>query len=260
MNTKIVGVLNITPDSCSDGGLYLEAEAAINHAKDMIKAGADIIDVGSVSTRPNGDFVSVDEEISRLKDVMPALKALVKGTGVLISLDSYNHQTLASFMDYIDIINDVTGMENPKMQHLALESGKDTIFMHSMGVPVNNSERCLAENIDVIKFLISWREQKVEQLLGLGFKSENLIFDPGIGFGKNLEQSMTIVLRLEELISPDFKIMIGHSRKVFLSLLGGMDYKNRDKETHAITRSIRDVGVDYLRVHDVAGTKLALGS
>lgn len=259
MTTKIVGVLNITPDSCSDGGLYLQSGAAINHALEMIKAGADVIDVGAVSTSPLAKKnVSIEEEIKRLEPIMEPLAKLAREHKIVISLDSYNHQTVNCYIDYIDIINDVTGLDCPNMQKLALDSGKEVIFMHSIGVPVDNSKRCLAEDVDVVNFLKDWRDKKIDCLLSMGFKKDKLIFDPGVGFGKNLEQSMTIILRINELIRRDIRMMVGHSRKVFLSLLGASDYRNRDNQTHVITRGLRDAGVEFLRVHDVNGAKEAL--
>ena len=251
---QIIGILNITPDSFSDGGNYNHIDNAITHAKSMVEAGASIIDIGAVSTRPNADIIPFDEEIKRLNIILPELKNLVNNTEVKISLDSYNYQTIAKFMPYIDIINDVTGMDDANMQAIAAESGKDVIFMHNMGVPVDNNLRCLDTKKDVIESLLNWRDRKLEELESKGLKSTQLIFDPGVGFGKNANQSLEIILRINELVSDKIKILVGHSRKSFLALFGEIDPKKRDLETHITTTYLLDKNIDYIRVHDVSGT------
>lgn len=255
---KIVGVLNITPDSCSDGGLYMEVDAALSHAKEMMEAGVNVIDIGAVSTRPDGQIVSYQEEISRLENIMPELRHLVSGTGVIISLDSCHYQTIDKFMQYIDIINDVTGLENINMQDVALASGKEVIFMHSMGVPVNNKIKCLDSSQDVVGFLCNWRQVQLEKLMTKGFNQDQLIFDPGIGFGKDAVQSLEMVVRIKELVSAKVRILLGYSRKSFLSIFGENDYKKRDLETHIVTNYMLDKNIDYIRVHDVPGTYRAI--
>lgn len=255
---QIIGVLNITPDSFSDGGNYNHIDKAIAHTRSMIEAGANIIDIGAASTRPNAEIIPYDEEIKRLNTTLPELKNLVNNTKIKISLDSYNYQTIAKFMPYIDIINDVTGMDDANMQAIAAESGKDVIFMHNMGVPVDNNLRCLDPKQDVIEFLLNWRNRKLGELEFKGLKSTQLIFDPGVGFGKNATQSLEIILRINELVSNKIKILVGHSRKSFLSLFGEKDPIKRDLETHITTTYLLDKNIDYIRVHDVAGTVRAI--
>jgi dihydropteroate synthase len=255
---QIVGILNITPDSFSDGGNYNHIEDAISHAKLMIDAGANIIDVGAVSTRPNADYISYSEEIKRLSVILPELKKLVNNTKIKISLDSYNYQTIAKYLPYIDIINDVTGLDDSNMQTIAVESGKDIIFMHSMGVPVDNNLRCLDQNQNIIEYLLNWRDSKLEELESKGIKLSQLIFDPGVGFGKNATQSFEIILRINELVSDKIKILVGHSRKSFLSLFGEKDPKKRDLETHITTTYLLDKDIDYIRIHDVSGSIRAI--
>jgi dihydropteroate synthase len=252
---KIFGILNITPDSFSDGGDYYNINAALDHAREMILAGVNIIDIGAVSTRPNGNITFPEEEVKRLEVILPELRNITLGTNVQISLDSYNYRTVDEFISYIDIINDVTGMEDKNMQALALESGKEVVFMHSMGIPVNNSLNCLDPEQDVIKFLCHWRDQKIKELLAKGFSLEKLTFDPGIGFGKNSHQSLAIITRVSELVSKKIKILIGHSRKSFLTLFGEKDPKKRDLETHIISTYLFNKNIDYIRVHDVSGTQ-----
>ena len=255
---KIIGILNITPDSFSDGGNYSHIDDAIAHAKSMIEAGANIIDIGAISTRPNADCISYQEEIKRLSTILPELKNLISNTEIKISLDSYNYQTIAKYIPYIDIINDVTGMDDVNMQTVAIESGKDIIFMHNMGVPVDNNLRCLDPQQYIIEFLLNWRDRKLEELESKGIKSTQLIFDPGVGFGKNTTQSFDIILRISELVSNKVTILVGHSRKSFLSLFGEKDPKKRDLETHITTTYLLDKDIDYIRIHDISGTVRAI--
>lgn len=251
---KIMGILNITPDSCSDGGLYLNPVNALKHAEEMIEQGANIIDVGACSTRPMADPVSVEEEIARLENIMQPLHKLAQSAGVLVSLDSFYPQTVEKYLAYIDIINDVTGMDTPQMIALAQQSKKLVIFMHSMSIPVDNSKYFIPQEVDVIEFLIKWRDDKVKQLNASGISNDQLIFDPGIGFAKNSEQSMEIILKAERLTHPEIKLLYGYSRKKFLELLGGEDYYHRDIQTNAVTKFVLQKNIDYLRVHDVKAT------
>jgi dihydropteroate synthase len=255
---QIIGILNITPDSFSDGGDYNNINEAISHAKLMIEDGVNVIDVGAVSTRPNAKHISYDEEVKRLNEILPELKNLAKDAGVKISLDSHNYKVTQKFIDYIDIINDVNGLDDANMQALALDSGKEVIFMHSMGVPVDNSLRCLDPEQDVIEFLLNWRDKKLDKLVSIGLKKEQLIFDQGIGFGKNATQSIEIILRVNELVSKEVKILIGHSRKSCFASFGEKDPKKRDLETHIATTYLLDKNIDYVRVHDVQGTIRAI--
>ena len=244
---KILGILNVTPDSFSDGGQYLGHQDAIKHAHLMMQHGADIIDVGAESTRPGAATITAQEEIARLEQILPYLK------GYRVSLDSRNPETIRRFIDYIDIINDVTGAISSEICDLALRHNKTLIFMHSLSVPVKREEYVQTDNI--ITYLQEWQGMQVARLLAMGFVKEQLVFDPGIGFGKSAQQSLEIIKNADKLRLYDVPILIGHSRKSFL---GAKTLQQKDAETHSITVNLARMHVDYMRVHDVLGAKKAL--
>ena len=219
--TLVMGILNVTPDSFSDGGKFLSAEAAVAHAKKLISDGADILDVGAESTRPNSIPVSVDEEISRLEKILPALKNL----GVPISIDTYKPEVAEFSLERgADIINDVHGLEDSRMIAVAEKFNAPVIAMHS--------EKCCDEDIisDIKKFFRRTRAK---------FNPAQIIFDPGIGFGKTQEENLKILQRLDELKILDGKeifLLLGVSRKSFIGWATGLDVNNR---------------VNIVRVHNV---------
>lgn len=251
---KVVGILNVTPDSFSDGGRHYLIANALQTAKRMVEAGVSVIDIGAESTRPGASIVSPVEEINRLSLIISEIKKITLGTQTRISLDSRNAETISEFINYIDIINDVTGLENQDIQEIAIEHNKQAIVMHSLSIPANPNIT-LPKNIDVIKYMQKWFDSKLLQLQNLGFNKSNLIFDPGIGFGLNSEQSMTILRRLPELDLNGIDLMIGHSRKSFLSTFGKADPRRRDPETHNLTMYLLNHNkINYIRVHDFEGT------
>lgn len=247
--SKIVAILNITPDSFSDGNEFYSSEAAIDVAREMLSAGVDVIDIGAESTRPGAVPVLPQEEIKRIEKVLFKVKTLIENTQIEISLDSRNYETLNHFIDHIDVINDVTGLKDERIVNLALKHDKKVIFMHSLSIPVKKEE-IVPPNWDIIQYLQNWFDKKLQSLDSKGFKRENLIFDPGIGFGVNAQQSISILKRIHEFVLQDVKMMIGHSRKSFLSQFGEKEAKGRDSETHALTMYLVSKKVDYIRVHD----------
>ena len=251
---KIVAILNVTPDSFSDGNKYYSNDQAIVVIQEMINAGVDVIDIGAESTRPGASTISVNEEIQRLSKIVPKLHSLTSNTKIEISLDSRNYETVKFFIDYIDIINDVTGFADERMQELALSYDKKVIFMHSLSVPVKKSET-VSKDINIIDYMQNWFNKKMNQFEQKAFKKENLIFDPGIGFGLDAEQSLKIIKSINDLDLDGVKIMIGHSRKSFLAKFGEANSGKRDPETHAITLYLAKQNVDYIRVHDFRGAK-----
>ena len=250
--SKIMGILNVTPDSTSETGKYFNHEDALRHVKEMIAHGVDVIDVGAETTRPGGTAVSIEEEIRRLS-VLPKIKTLLKGTRIQISLDSRNYETILHYIDYIDIINDVSGFYNELLQDLALKHNKRVVLMHSLSVPVVEGE--FIQSDDIIGYLQEWLINRLAELGAKGFKLNQIIFDPGVGFGTNTEQSITIIKNVKFFMTCGVGVLIGHSRKRFLSIFGESLYDKRDPETHAITFYLAQAGVDYLRIHDVAASK-----
>jgi len=250
-NTKIMGILNVTPDSCSETGKYFSHDAALVRAKEIIDSGVNIIDVGAESTRPGGGAVSISEEIRRL-EILPEIKKLAHNVGVKVSLDSRNYDAVKQYINDIDIINDVSGFYDERMQDVALTHNKKVIFVHSLSVPVIKGQYIQTD--DIILYLQNWCKERVDSLTKKGFSKEQLVFDPGIGFGTDVEQSFRIVKDVKELMKCGVEVLIGHSRKSFLASLGELDYNNRDPETHALTFYLASKGIGYVRVHDVTAT------
>lgn len=246
--TKIQAVLNLTPDSFSDGGKYPSIDQIKYHIEDLIEDGVDIIDIGAESTRPNARTLSLEEEWERLEPTLSLIKNYNNNTK--FSLDSRNPETQQKALDYgIDIINDVTGFKSQEMISAGIRSEK-IIFMHSLTVPADKNI-VISENEDVIKLLKNWAHEKIYQLEKSGIDKSKMIFDPGIGFGKNSAQSWNIIKHIDEFKSLDIEILVGHSEKSFLSLFTDLEAGERNIETLAVSAMLTLKNIDYIRVHDV---------
>lgn len=234
--TLIMGILNVTPDSFSDGGKYFPVDAAISHAEKLIADGADILDIGAESTRPESKPISVDEEISRLEKILPAIKNLP----VPISIDTYKPEVAEySLENGADIINDVYGLEDSRMV--------DVIRKFNVPVVVGHSGKCCDDNIidDVKKFF---------RMTEIKLNPAQIIFDVGIGFGKTQEENLEILRRLDELKTLDgeeISLIIGVSRKSFIGWATGLSVGERDEATGAICVHAISKGVNIVRVHNV---------
>ena len=242
--TELVGVLNITPDSFSDGGQNNSVEAAIKHAKKMLSEGASIIDVGAESTRPGAVAIDWNEEVARLSGLVQEVEAL----GWNISLDTYHPETV----DWVGknlsnfIINDVTGFRNPAMRNIAVSTGNKIIVGHLPKTSRNTQDAHREKPIDSINQVIQELRDSIEQLVQAGVAHDNIIVDPGIGFGKTKELNWKL-LRFG-LCMPEHEVMVGYSRKRFLG------EKRMEIETNYLAGQIAvDSGAKYLRVHDVQG-------
>lgn len=233
--TLIMGILNVTPDSFSDGGKYFSAEAAAAHARQMISDGADILDVGAESTRPDAKVIGVDEEIARLEKILPVIKNL----GVPISIDTYKPEVAEFSLERgANIINDVHGLEDSRMIAVAKKFNAPVIAMHS-------DKCCDGDIIDDVKNFFRRTLAKFDG---------QIIFDPGIGFGKTQEENLEILQRLDELKTLDGRevpLMLGVSRKSFIGWLTGLPLDERDEATGAICVHAIAKGVDLVRVHNV---------
>jgi len=248
--TKIVGILNVTPDSFYDGGKVDGVDAAVVRALEMVSEGADVIDVGGESTRPGSDPVSVDEEISR---VAPVIKKLSKECGVPISIDSYKPEVVSKALEAgASMINDVYGLRSPGMLELAAESKLPIILMHMQGTPKNMQENPTYG--DVVEDIKKFFKERLAAAEASGIKKENIILDPGVGFGKTLEHNLEILRRLEEFKELGCRILVGPSRKSFIGTITGAPPAERLAGTLAsVVASILN-GADFVRVHDVAET------
>lgn len=239
---KLVGILNITPDSFSDGGDFLKAEAAIDHAQQLFRDGAALVDVGAESTRPNAMPLTDEAEWERLE---PVLEALIPQYPGKISLDSYHPATVErAFQIGPVIVNDVTGLNNPQMVAMVEKLKPSVIISHLPGTDIQEAHRLapVSDVAEVKRDLLA----KAHALEAKGFKREQIILDPGIGFGKTMELNEQL-LRFAEQV-PEFAAMIGYSRKRFL----GEQRMNLAPNLEA-GKIAASHGAAYLRVHDVAG-------
>lgn len=251
---KMVGILNITKDSFSDGGRFLDADNLHCHFNEFIEQGADIIDIGAESTRPGAIAVSEKEEYKNLNWALNEIKSKVP-----VSLDCRNANVVSRILEsyQISYLNDVTGFVEPEMKKLFLKSKLPAFVMHSLSVPPQ-ADLILDLSINPCHQLTDWWRQRSQDLIEIGISPEKLIFDPGIGFGKTKHQNMYILRHLNELSGIKNPIMIGHSRKSFLSLLSDRPAEQRDLETALITKELNLAYVQYLRVHNIKTQVMAL--
>ena len=247
--TKIVGVLNLTTDSFSDGGKYFQFEDAICHLKELIADGADIIDIGAESTKPYSHGVSADKQLEKIIPVLEYIKG--NGLTIPVSIDTRSCEVALECIKYgADIINDVSGLDFDENMADVVANNPDVkiIIQHSKGTPENMQDSPVYANL-MDEIFISLK-QKTDLALSKGIKSENIIIDPGIGFGKSREDNFEILDRWQEFRSLGYPVMIGLSRK---SLLGMSEASNEQKDIYSLALGsvlIND-GVDYLRVHNV---------
>lgn len=242
-HTHIMGILNVTPDSFSDGGKYNELEKAVDHAKQMVADGADIIDVGGESTRPGHKPVSVEEEITRVVPVIEALRAA--GIAVPISIDTYKAETAAAALQAgADIINDVWGAKyDPEIAAVARAYDAPIILMH------NRNNKSYTSIIDE---MIRDLEESIAIAKQAGVDDQQIILDPGIGFGKELADNYTVMQQLDKLIAAfPYPFLLGTSRKSFISKVLDVPAVERDNATGATTCLGIVKGVKIVRVHDV---------
>ncbi|OUW79935.1 MAG: dihydropteroate synthase [bacterium TMED217] len=251
-----MGILNITPDSFSDGGRYIDSNNAINHALKMIDMGADIIDIGGESTRPGSDSVSIDNECQRIIPVIKAIKKI--NSEILISVDTYKSFVAKRAIDAgADIVNDISGLTfDHKMLSVLSENDVPIIIMHINGRPKTMQDNPLYNDLikDIRDFLL--RQANLAEMSGI--KKSNIILDPGIGFGKCFEHNFTLIRRLNEISSLGYPLMIGPSRKAFIGDALGLPPEDRIEGTLATVIASIMNGANIIRVHDVKETKRAV--
>lgn len=250
---QLVGILNITPDSFSDGGKFLNIEQALQQFIQLSNAGAEIIDIGAESTHPKADPISPKEEWLRLAPLFAALNELKDKVYIFpkLSLDTRHAQTLAQALPYgITWLNDVTGLDHPDMQAIVKDSQIDCVIMHHLSIP-ERRDHGLSRHTNGIEQIYEWGKERIAALQKIGIAPERIIFDPGIGFGKMAEQSLSMLKHIAQFKSLETRILVGHSRKTFLSLLTAQPFAERDIETTALSLHLAMQNIDYLRVHQV---------
>lgn len=240
--TYIMGILNVTPDSFSDGGSYTSIEKALNHAKEMIDSGADIIDLGGESTRPGHKIVDAEEELRR---VLPVVKELKKQLNVKVSVDTYKAIVAKETLKLgADMINDVWGLrKDPNMASVIAKHDAHVCIMHNQDG--TDYDKDIMESIK--EFLI----ESIKIAKSAGIDDRKIVLDPGIGFGKTLEQNIEVMARLDELKDLGYPILLGTSRKSMIGKILDLEPKDRVEGTIATTVLGIKSGVDIVRVHDV---------
>jgi len=240
--TQIMGILNVTPDSFSDGGQFEETQSALNHVIQMVKDGADIIDVGGESTRPGSEYVESKHEIKR---VVPTIENLKKYINKPISIDTYKADVAeAAIKAGASMVNDVWGLQkDPEMAHVIAHYKVPVIIMH-------NQEDNIYEK-DILESMIEFFTKSLEIAKEAGIKRDQIVIDPGIGFGKNLKQNQEVMHRLEELHVLKLPILLGISRKSIIGLALDLPPHERLEGTLALNALGIHKGVDIIRVHDI---------
>ena len=248
---KIMGILNLTPDSFSDGGHFNNEKSALRHAEKLIKEGAEIIDIGPQSTRPNADFLSSEEEIRRLGTVVSNIKK--EFPEVLISIDTFYAETVKyGFNEGMDIVNDISGGQyDDRMFDVVAETGLPYILMH-----VNPSYDTMHDKIEFQDITLEENQyfsKKINELLKKGI--HDIILDPGFGFGKKVEDQMKLLNEVQYLGFGKFPLLIGISRKSFIYKSLGKSPLEINEETQKLHFKVLEQGAKILRVHDVLETK-----
>lgn len=244
----VMGILNVTPDSFSDGGAWLEPDAAIAHGRAMAAEGAAIIDVGGESTRPDAAPVPEDEELRR---VIPVIEALAVDPGVPISIDTRKPSVARRAVAAgACIVNDTSGEESDgSMTSVVAETGAGVVLMHSRGTPA--TMRSLTQYSDVVadvaRFLASW----AVSLEAAGAPQDSIVLDPGFGFAKNLEQNLALLERLDEILGLGYPVLVGTSRKSFIGAVLDLPEDERVEGTAATVAWAVSEGAHIMRVHDV---------
>lgn len=257
MHSQLVAIINLTPDSFSDGGMLPDSDTALARIRQCILHGADVIDIGAESTRPGTTPLTPDEEWKRLEPVLGAAIALCHAHGIRASLDTRHAQTAQrALMLGIDWINDVNGFRNSDMIKAVQPSQATLVVMHSLSIPADKTIT-LPEEEDPVQAVLAWGKHQLATLEEAGIARSRIIFDPGIGFGKTAEQSWALIHGIRSFETLGVPLLVGHSRKSFLSTITNKAFADRDAETLIVSKELIAAGVAYLRVHDVSGHKSA---
>ena len=248
--TQLMAIVNITEDSFSDGGLYIDLPSAINHASICIKQGANILDIGAQSTRPGASEVGPQIEIKRLVPLIKELKKL--HPNIPISVDTFHHSVAKTVLNIgADWINDVTGgRHDPEMFNVIADKGCPYVLTHSRGN--SRTMDSLAKYTNVTKDVKNELSMQIDLAFSKGIKNEQIVIDPGIGFAKNVDQNLTLLKNLEEFVSMNYPVLIGASRKRFIgTVINETDPNKRIFGMAAVASRCVSAGVAILRVHDI---------
>ena len=250
--THIMGILNVTPDSFSDGGRFFKFDDAVRQGIKMAEEGADIIDIGGESTRPGSDSVSLEEELSR---VIPVIKTLSQQMDIPISIDTYKAEVAKEALDAgARMINDISALRfDPELKKIAAQCNVPVVLMHILGTPKNMQENPRYE--DVIGEITGYLKESIKIATDAGIDKEKIIIDPGIGFGKRLEDNLNILKNLKKFSILNCPILIGCSRKSFIGKILNLPAEERLEGSLAALAVAVMNGANIVRVHDVKESK-----
>jgi dihydropteroate synthase len=249
----IMGILNVTPDSFSDGGKFSEPRRAVKHAVYMAECGADIIDIGGESSRPGSGGISEEEEVSR---VIPVIREVCSQIDIPVSIDTTKYEVARQALNAgASIINDISALRaDGKMTSLAAENGSFVILMHMRGTPANMQQNTKYD--DLITEVFTFLKDAVEKAISQGISHDKIIIDPGIGFGKSADGNLQLLKNLHKFLDLGFPVLVGASRKAFI----GKELKPEDRLGGSIAAACYAVlnGADVIRVHDISETRNAI--
>ena len=246
----LMGIVNVTPDSFSDGGCFLAPRRAVEHGLQLVADGVDILDIGGESTRPGSDGVDAEEELRR---VIPVIRELRKQTSIPISVDTRKAAVAAEAIQAgAKIVNDVSAMSDPGMIPLLRETGAAICVMHALGTPKTMQIDPRYENVveEVYEFL----RRKRDELIAAGIEQSRIVVDPGLGFGKTVEDNWTLVRNIARFLDLGCPLLVGHSKKRFIAAT----FDDRDEGTRMVSHELIRSGVHILRLHDVRRLSLTV--
>ena len=250
---RIMGIVNVTPDSFSDGGQYDTVDTAVHHAHQLIAAGADIVDVGGESTRPGAAPVGLDEELSR---VIPVIAAL-RGCGAIVSVDTRKPEVMrAAIAAGAHMVNDVAALQVPGALEAIVQSDVAVCLMHMAGNP--QTMQAMTNYDDVVMTVVGFLQGRAAALIDAGIAQNRIVLDPGFGFGKSLTHNLQLLKHLDCLIALNYPVLVGMSRKSMLGLMTGRDVDNRLAAGLAAHLCAIHKGAHIVRVHDVLASRDAL--
>ncbi len=253
--TKVMGILNVTPDSFSDGGQYIDKDVVKKHVVELVEAGADIIDVGGESSRPFAEPVDADKEMGR---VLPAIALIRQITPIPISIDTTKALVArAALAAGATMVNDISALrQDPEMVEVVADYCGPVIIMHMQGNPDNMQIN--PHYADVIEEINAFFAERLTWMEAKGIDRQRIIIDPGIGFGKSVEHNLAILRNIEAFKKHGCQVLVGHSRKSFFDHLLGIPVTERDLPTAVVSALCAQKGVDILRVHDVKSNAWAV--
>jgi len=251
----LMGIVNVTPDSFSDGGTLRDARAAVSHARQLVEQGADVLDIGGESTRPGAEPVPLKEELRR---VIPVIHELAEQVEVPLSIDTTKAEVAQAAIEAgAVIVNDISGLRfDPEMSAVCREGGVGVICMHIQGTPRDMQQNPTYEN--VVSEIYDYFRERLQTLTEQGIPQERIVLDPGIGFGKTAEHNVQILANIPRFRSLGRPVLIGHSRKRFLGKVLGRTVEERTYGTVGVSLAAVERGADILRLHDIPPTRDAL--